>query len=125
MSPLKPMTFSGKDRPGASLFHLSAERQALASQSTVVGWWLHTASSVRSPPGQSVRCVSIRAGSSTAPSNETSASGAAALARLPAGDPRVPWISPRRQLARWSWGYWLIVLLLVAAAWDMVFKPGL
>jgi uncharacterized membrane protein len=31
----------------------------------------------------------------------------------------------RRQLARWSWGYWLIVLLLVVAAWDMVFKPGL
>jgi uncharacterized membrane protein len=31
----------------------------------------------------------------------------------------------RRQLARWSWGYWLIVLLLVAATWDMVFKPGL
>jgi hypothetical protein len=24
-----------------------------------------------------------------------------------------------------SWGYWLIVLLLVAATWDMVFKPGL
>jgi uncharacterized membrane protein len=31
----------------------------------------------------------------------------------------------RRQLARWSWGYWLIVLLLLTAAWDMVFKPGL
>jgi uncharacterized membrane protein len=31
----------------------------------------------------------------------------------------------RRQLARWSLGYWLIVLLLVVAAWDMVFKPGL
>ena len=30
-----------------------------------------------------------------------------------------------RQLARWSRGYWLIVALLVAAAWDMVFKPGL
>jgi uncharacterized membrane protein len=30
-----------------------------------------------------------------------------------------------RQLARWSWGYWLIVLLLVVATWDMVFKPGL
>jgi hypothetical protein len=27
--------------------------------------------------------------------------------------------------ARWSWGYWLIVPLLVVAAWDMVFKPGL
>ena len=31
----------------------------------------------------------------------------------------------RRQLARWAWGYWLIVALLVVAAWDMVFKPGL
>jgi uncharacterized membrane protein len=30
-----------------------------------------------------------------------------------------------RQLRRWSWGYRLIVVLLVAAAWDMVFKPGL
>src|SRR3954451_10586777 len=30
-----------------------------------------------------------------------------------------------RQLARWSWGYRLIVLLLVVAVWDMVFKPGL
>ena len=30
-----------------------------------------------------------------------------------------------RHLTRWSWGYWLIVGLLVVAAWDMVFKPGL
>ncbi len=30
-----------------------------------------------------------------------------------------------RRLTRWSWGYWLIVGLLVVAAWDMVFKPGL
>jgi uncharacterized membrane protein len=30
-----------------------------------------------------------------------------------------------RQLARWSWGYGAIVVLLVAATWDMVFKPGL
>ena len=30
-----------------------------------------------------------------------------------------------RQLARWSWGFRLIVLLLVVAAWDMEFKPGL
>jgi uncharacterized membrane protein len=30
-----------------------------------------------------------------------------------------------RQLARWSWGYRLIVVLLMVAAWDMVFKPGL
>jgi uncharacterized membrane protein len=30
-----------------------------------------------------------------------------------------------RQLRRWSWGYRLIVVLLIAAAWDMVFKPGL
>jgi uncharacterized membrane protein len=31
----------------------------------------------------------------------------------------------RRQLRHWSWGYRLIVLLLVAAAWDMTTKPGL
>jgi uncharacterized membrane protein len=30
-----------------------------------------------------------------------------------------------RQLARWSWGYRLILLLLIAATWDMVIKPGL
>ena len=30
----------------------------------------------------------------------------------------------RRQLRRWSWGYRLIVLLLVVAAWDMTTKPG-
>ena len=31
----------------------------------------------------------------------------------------------RRQLKRWSWGYALVVALLIATAWDMVFKPGL
>jgi uncharacterized membrane protein len=31
----------------------------------------------------------------------------------------------RRQLGRWALGYALIVLLLIAATWDMVFKPGL
>jgi uncharacterized membrane protein len=30
-----------------------------------------------------------------------------------------------RQLGRWSWGMRLILLLLLAATWDMVFKPGL
>jgi uncharacterized membrane protein len=30
-----------------------------------------------------------------------------------------------RQLARWAWGYRIIVLLLVVAVWDMEFKPGL
>jgi hypothetical protein len=30
-----------------------------------------------------------------------------------------------RQLSRWSWGSRLILLLLVVATWDMVFKPGL
>jgi uncharacterized membrane protein len=30
-----------------------------------------------------------------------------------------------RQLRRWAWGMALIVVLLVAATWDMVFKPGL
>lgn len=31
----------------------------------------------------------------------------------------------RRQLVRWTWGYALVVALLVLIAWDMVFKPGL
>jgi uncharacterized membrane protein len=31
----------------------------------------------------------------------------------------------RRHLTRWTWGYGLVVLLLLAVAWDMVFKPGL
>jgi uncharacterized membrane protein len=30
-----------------------------------------------------------------------------------------------RQLRRWAWGMGVIVLLLVVATWDMVFKPGL
>ena len=30
-----------------------------------------------------------------------------------------------RQLRRWSWGMRVILVLLVVAAWDMVFKPGL
>ena len=31
----------------------------------------------------------------------------------------------RRQLRHWSWGYRLIVFVLIAAAWDMTTKPGL
>ncbi len=31
----------------------------------------------------------------------------------------------RRQLRRWSWGYRLILVLLVVATWDMITKPGL
>jgi uncharacterized membrane protein len=30
-----------------------------------------------------------------------------------------------RQLSRWSWGYRVILLLLIVATWDMVMKPGL
>ena len=30
----------------------------------------------------------------------------------------------RRQLTRWSWGYWAIVALLVVATWDMTTQPG-
>ena len=30
-----------------------------------------------------------------------------------------------RQLSRWAWGSRLILIILVVAAWDMVFKPGL
>jgi uncharacterized membrane protein len=29
------------------------------------------------------------------------------------------------QLYRWSWGIRVIIILLVVATWDMVFKPGL
>ena len=31
----------------------------------------------------------------------------------------------RRQLARWTWGYGVVVSLLLVIACDMVFKPGL
>jgi putative copper export protein len=31
----------------------------------------------------------------------------------------------RRQLVRWSSGYWAIVALLIVAVWDMTTKPGL
>jgi uncharacterized membrane protein len=31
----------------------------------------------------------------------------------------------RRQLARWTLGYGVVVSLLLVIAWDMVFKPGL
>jgi uncharacterized membrane protein len=31
----------------------------------------------------------------------------------------------RRQLTRWTWGYAVVVALLLAIVWDMVFKPGL
>ena len=30
-----------------------------------------------------------------------------------------------RHLRRWAWGTAVIIVLLVAATWDMVFKPGL
>ena len=30
-----------------------------------------------------------------------------------------------RELRRWSWGIRLVLALLVVAAWDMVFKPGI
>jgi hypothetical protein len=38
-----------------------------------------------------------------------------------AGDDR----EAARRLGRWSWGSRVILLLLVVATWDMVFKPGL
>jgi uncharacterized membrane protein len=31
----------------------------------------------------------------------------------------------RRQLVRWTWGYSLVVVLLIAITWDMTLKPGL
>jgi uncharacterized membrane protein len=38
-----------------------------------------------------------------------------------AGDDR----EAARLLRRWTWGSWLIIVILIAATWDMVFKPGL
>jgi uncharacterized membrane protein len=37
-----------------------------------------------------------------------------------AGDDR----EAARLLGRWVWGSWLIIAILLAATWDMVFKPG-
>jgi uncharacterized membrane protein len=34
-------------------------------------------------------------------------------------------VEVRRRLVSWSWGYLAIAVLLLATAWDMVFKPGL
>lgn len=34
-------------------------------------------------------------------------------------------VEASRLLRRWSWGMWLILVLLVVATWDMVFKPGI
>jgi uncharacterized membrane protein len=47
-----------------------------------------------------------------------------ALAASRAGE-RGDHTEARRQLRRWSWGYRLILVLLVVAAWDMSTKPGL
>jgi uncharacterized membrane protein len=48
-------------------------------------------------------------------------SALAAERALKAGDD----VEAATQLRRWSWGIRLILLLLVVATWDMVFKPGL
>jgi len=34
-------------------------------------------------------------------------------------------VEATRQLRRWSWGAWVILILLAIVSWDMVFKPGL
>jgi uncharacterized membrane protein len=34
-------------------------------------------------------------------------------------------VEASRQLRRWLWGAWVILVLLVILSWDMVFKPGL
>jgi len=55
--------------------------------------------------------------------------GAAFLSRAAIGAERAVAAGDEAQAAamlrRWSWGIGLIVLLLAAATWDMVFKPGL
>ena len=50
-----------------------------------------------------------------------SRSALAAERAVKAGDD----VQATQQLRHWSWGIRLIVLLLVVATWDMVFKPGL
>jgi len=47
--------------------------------------------------------------------------GIAAERAVEAGDHR----EAARQLGRWAWGIGVILLLLVAATWDMVVKPGM
>ena len=47
--------------------------------------------------------------------------GIAAELAVEAGDHR----EAARQLGRWAWGIGVILLLLVAATWDMVVKPGM
>jgi uncharacterized membrane protein len=55
--------------------------------------------------------------------------GVAYLARMAQGAERAVAAGDhqlaRTQLRRWSWGIRLILLLLVVATWDMIFKPGL
>jgi uncharacterized membrane protein len=46
--------------------------------------------------------------------------GIAAERAVQAGDR----VEAARQLGRWSWGIGAILLLLLVATWDMVFKPG-
>jgi uncharacterized membrane protein len=50
-----------------------------------------------------------------------SRTGIAAERAVAAGDHR----EAARQLGRWAWGIGAILVLLVAATWDMVVKPGL
>jgi uncharacterized membrane protein len=55
--------------------------------------------------------------------------GAAFLSRTAIGAERAATAGDHgeahRQLVRWSWGYRVIVLILLIATWDMVVKPGL
>jgi uncharacterized membrane protein len=50
-----------------------------------------------------------------------SRAGSAAERAVAAGNDR----EAARQLGRWAWGIGVILVLLVAATWDMVVKPGL
>ena len=55
--------------------------------------------------------------------------GAAFLSRTAIGAERAAsagdHAEAHRRLVRWSWGYRVIVLILLIATWDMVVKPGL
>ena len=80
------------------------------SKAAVIGL---TMSVARDFIAQGIRCNSISPGTTETPSlhERFAASGdhAAAIA----------------QLRRWAWGTALLIVLIVLATWDMVFKPGL
>ena len=68
-------------------------------------------------PGSSSALGAVRAAFAIGAAHQSRA----ALAAERATDP----IEAARHLRRWAYGMGVIVVLLVVATWDMVFKPGL